>query len=136
MVMIPKTTTDNLTADFEIQSQPSKTYKMNIDEETITAKTDDLRAIQQAIYKILNTERYQYVIYSWNYGIELADLFGEPLPYVYPELKRRITEALLADDRISAVDNFTFSHKRGEVSTTFEVTTVSGVITATKVVKI
>lgn len=134
--MIPKAINDNLSVDFEVQRIPSKTYRMNIEEETITAKTDELKAIQQAIYKILNTERYQYVIYSWNYGIELADLFGQPLPYVYPELKRRITEALLADDRISAVDNFIFSHKRGEVSATFDVTTISGVITATKVVKV
>lgn len=133
--MIPSVN-DNLIADFEVKKQPSKTYKMNINEETITSTTDDLKSIQQAIYKILNTERYQYVIYSWNYGIELADLFGEPLPYVYPELKRRITEALLADDRISDVSDFEFSHKRGEVSAKFKVTTVAGVIIAERTVKI
>lgn len=116
--------------------QPSKTYKMQIEDERVVSTTDGLTAMEQAIYKILNTERYRYVIYSWNYGIELDDLFGQPLPYVYPELKRRITEALLVDDRISKVDNFTFSHKRGEVSTTFDVTTVEGVISATKAVKV
>lgn len=116
--------------------QPSKTYKMDIENERIISTTDGLAAIEQAIYKILNTERYRYVIYSWNYGIELDDLFGQPLPYVYPELKRRITEALLVDDRISKVENFTFSHKRGEVSATFDVTTVEGLITITKAVKV
>lgn len=116
--------------------QPLKTYKMQIEDERVVSTTDGLAAMEQAIYKILNTERYRYVIYSWNYGIELDDLFGQPLPYVYPELKRRITEALLVDDRISKVDNFTFSHKRGEVSTTFNVTTVEGVISATKAVKV
>jgi phage baseplate assembly protein W len=135
MVMIPKVD-DNLIADFEIQSQPSRTYKMNIEAETITKHTDDLEAIKQAIYKILNTERYQYVIYSWNYGIELADLFGMPLPYVYPELKRRITEALTWDDRIEDVTDFAFSHKGGEVSATFTVHTVAGDIEAEKVVKV
>lgn len=133
--MIP-TVNDDLIADFEIQKHPSKTYKMNIEDELIAKHTDDLEAIKQAIYKILNTERYQYVIYSWNYGIELQDLFGMPLPYVYPELKRRIAEALLADDRITDVSDFTFTHKRGEVSARFQVTTIAGVIEAEKGVKV
>lgn len=133
--MIP-TVNEDLIADFEIQNQPTKTYKMNIEDEIITKHTDDLEAIKQAIYKILNTERYQYVIYSWNYGIELQDLFGEPLPFVYPELKRRITEALTWDDRINDVTDFAFTHKRGEVSATFTVHTVAGDIEAEKAVRI
>lgn len=133
--MIPSVN-DDLIADFEVKSQPTKTYKMNIEDETITKHTDDLEAIKQAIYKILNTERYQYVIYSWNYGIELQDLFGEPLPYVYPELKRRITEALTWDDRITDVTDFSFTHKRGEVLATFTVHTVAGDFEAEKAVRI
>lgn len=132
--MIPAN--DSLIADFQIKSQPSKTYKMNINDETITKKTDDLDAIKQAVYKILNTERYQYVIYSWNYGIELQDLFGKPLPFVYPELKRRITEALLQDDRITDVSGFSFTHKGGEVSATFTVTTKAGSFEAQKGVRV
>ncbi|SDF62244.1 DUF2634 domain-containing protein [Sporomusa acidovorans] len=132
--MIPNN--DDLTVDFEIQEQPSKTYKMNFDDETIVKTTDDIEAIKQAVYKILNTERYHYVIYSWNYGIELADLFGMPLPYVYPELKRRITEALTWDDRITDVTDFSFTHKRGEVSATFTVHSLAGDFEAEKAVKI
>lgn len=132
--MIPKN--DDLILDFEVESQPSYTHKMNIKDETIRGKTDDLEAIKQAVYKILNTERYQYVIYSWNYGIELQDLFGMPLPYVYPELKRRITEALAWDDRITDVTDFSFTHKKGEVSATFTVHTISGDFETEKGVKI
>ena len=127
---------NSLPDELDLIRQPNKTYKMNINEEVIISHTDDLKAIEQAIYKILNTERYQYVIYSWNYGIELADLFGQPLPYVYPELKRRITEALLADDRIKNVSDFKFGHKKGEVSCNFIVSTIAGVIHVEKVVKI
>ena len=56
--------------------------------------------MKQAIYKILNTERYQYVMYSWNYGIETLDLYGEPVSWGCPELESRIREALMTDDRI------------------------------------
>lgn len=132
--MIPNN--DDLSLDFEIESQPSKTYKLNINDAIVAKSTDDLEAIKQAIYKILNTERYQYTIYSWNYGIELQDLFGMPLPYVYPELKRRITEALTWDDRIEEVTDFTFSHKRGEISATFTVHTVAGDFEAERTVQV
>jgi hypothetical protein len=95
--MIPK---ENSDLEFKFQQQPSRTYKIDIDKEKIRGYTEEIEAVKQAIYKIINTERYNYLIYSWNYGIELADLFGEPIPYVYSELKRRIAEALTQDDRI------------------------------------
>jgi phage baseplate assembly protein W len=136
MVMIPKIINDGLIMDFEVESQPSKTHKMNFEDESIRSHTDDLEAIKQAVYKIINTERYQYMIYSWNYGIELQDLFGMPLPYVYPELKRRITEALIWDDRIEDVTDFAFTHKRGEVSATFIVHSVAGNFEAERTVRI
>lgn len=64
--------------------------------------------MKQTIYCILNTERFEHLIYSWNYGIELKNLIGESSTYVVPELQRVITEALLQDDRIEEVNNFNF----------------------------
>ena len=73
--------------------------------------------MEQAIYKIIRTERYKYIIYSWNYGIELEDLFGMPVEYCIVELERRISEALLQDNRITAVHSFEFDteNERGTV---------------------
>ena len=99
---------DDLQKDFEIEEETSHTYKLDLDNSTIAGYVDDLEAMKQAIYLILNIERYEYLIYSWNYGIELNDLYGQPIPFVLPELKRRITEALIQDSRILGVDNFSF----------------------------
>lgn len=132
--MIPSTTAF-LEQDFEITEQPTHTYKMNLESNLIRGYTDGQEAMKQAIYKILNTERYQYVMYSWNYGIELLDLYGEPVSYVCPELERRITEALTRDDRIQTVDNFEFNiSKKGEILVTFTAHTVFGDVVAEKVV--
>ena len=132
--MIPSTTAF-LEQDFEITEQPTHTYKMNLESNLIRGYTDRQEAMKQAIYKILNTERYQYVMYSWNYGIELLDLYGEPVSYVCPELERRITEALTWDDRIQSVDNFEFNiSKKGEILVTFTAHTVFGDVVAEKVV--
>ena len=122
--MIPAVT-GFLKEDFEIEEQPDKTYKMQ--ETILRGKIEGKEAVRQAVYKILNTERYQYPVYSWDYGIELVDLYGEPFSYVCPELERRITEALTRDTRIQSADSFTFEQKAGgRILVTFTVHTVYG----------
>lgn len=126
-------TNDDISTVTEV-TQPSYTFAISYDDANggdgqIHGSCDKLTAMKQAIYKIINTERYKYTIYSHNYGIEFADLFGKPIPFVYAETQRRIEEALLNDDRIKTVTNFSFSHKGGDVSVTFDVTTIYGTIT-------
>lgn len=128
--MIPGTA-GFLEQDFEITTQPTHTYKMNLEANRILGYTDKLEAMKQAIYKILLTERYQYVMYSWNYGIELLDLYGEPVSYVCPELERRITEALTYDDRIESVTDFNFDiTRKGVVHVSFTAHTIFGDVQA------
>lgn len=125
--MIPKIEDINIGDEIEIIEEPTNTYKLNLDTKEVKGYTDGIEAMKQAIYKILRTERYKYAIYDWNYGIELADLFGKPRAYVYSELKRRIREALFDDDRILEVDNFIFgAPERDVVTVSFEVDTIFG----------
>lgn len=128
--MIPSNT-GFLEQDFELERQPTYTHKMNLGANLIRGYTDGQEAMKQAIYKILLTERFKYVMYSWNYGIELLDLFGMPVSYVCPELERRITEALTWDDRIESVDNFEFDlSKKGVVHVSFTAHTIFGDVEA------
>lgn len=128
--MIP-TTNSILTDDLEFENQPSKNYKMHIDEKVINGTCDDLESMKQVIYKILMTERYEYIIYSWDYGIELKDLYGQPVNYIIAELPRRITEALLADDRIESVTDFKFdTSQKKKVHCKFIVHTIFGTVDA------
>lgn len=128
--MIPSTTAF-FKQDFELEEQPTKTYKMATDKALIRGYTEGLEAMKQAIYKIILTERYQYVMYSWNYGIELLDLFGEPVSYVCSELERRISEALLWDDRIQSVTDFEFDlPQKGVVHVSFIAHTIFGDVQA------
>lgn len=133
--MIPSTNSV-LSTELKVERQPTKTYKFNIENNTINGFCDNLEAMTQVVYKILNTERYKNIMYSWNYGIELLDLFGEPINYAVSELKRRITEALVQDDRIQSVDNFEFKTDRRTVYMTFVVHTIFGDIQSEKVVNV
>lgn len=136
--MIPALSSENGDFDaLEAVEQPTLTYKLDKDQVKVIGTAEELEAIRQAVYKILQTERYEYPIYSGDYGIEIKDLYGQPVSYVCPELERRITEALLWDSRIQGVDNFSFdTSAKGSVSVSFTVTTVFGKINAEKEVTV
>lgn len=110
--------------------ETTNTYK--ITNSNIQGFADDLEALQQAIYKVLNTEKYEYPIYSFDYGIDLESLIGQDPAYVKIELKRRIEECLLNDERIESVDNFVFTVNSDEMLCTFDVTSIYGQITVEK----
>ncbi|EQJ05488.1 DUF2634 domain-containing protein [Clostridioides difficile] len=136
--------TDNIDYDiedvsiinFDVRQEPSKTFKLNIEKNRVDGICDDVEALKQTIFLILNTERYEHLIYSRNYGVELNDLIGEPISYVIPELERRITEALIQDDRIENIDNFEFQNIKGKVHCKFTVYSKYGNIKAEKVVSV
>lgn len=134
--MIPSTS-GFLKQDFEIEEQPSLTYGMDLDGDSVRGFVDEQAAMKQTVFRILNTERYQYIIYPWYYGIETLDLYGEPVTWVCPELERRITEALLVDTRITSVTDFEYDlDVKGVVHVTFTVHTIYGEIKAEKGVNI
>lgn len=134
--MIPQTQ-DDLVNDVVIVEQPSYTYHMDLTKNKILENCDNLEAMKQVVYKIINTERYQCLIYSWNYGIELQDLLGMPTSFCIPEIERRITEALLQDERISRVFDFVFTiQRKGIIHTEFKVETTKGIIEAEKEVEV
>jgi hypothetical protein len=130
--MIPQIET-LLTPIQEVTYQ-TKTYKVILDKDRINGYTDEVDALIQTIYFILNTERYKYIIYSWDYGVELFDLFGKQMTYVISEVERRITEALIQDDRILEVTNFEFESKGHKLSVTFDVISIYGTIQADKMI--
>lgn len=53
-----------------------------------------------------------------------------------PEIERRIREALLQDDRITAVENFQFELNKRQVLTTFTVISIFGALNVEKAVEI
>ena len=122
--MIPSITI--LTEEITEQKYPNKTYKIIADKNRINGYADELDAVTQAVYLILSTERYKHIIYSWDYGVELLDLIGKPMPYVMSEVPRRITEALTQDNRITDVTNFEFEKKGKRLHVKFTVVSKIG----------
>ncbi|MCQ4735949.1 DUF2634 domain-containing protein, partial [Anaerotruncus colihominis] len=67
---------------------------------------------------------------------ETGDLIGRPPDYVQSELKRRIREALMWDDRVTAVDGFSFTVSHNQVRCTFTVSTIFGDVKADREVTV
>jgi phage baseplate assembly protein W len=125
-----------LKQDFKIVQQPLKTFKVDIGNQRITEMVDGLEAIRQAVYCALNTERFEWLIFSWNYGVELDRLFGQSMGLVKSKLKKRIKEALMQDDRILSVDAFSFEVYGRKLLVKFTIHTSIGDINAEKEVSV
>ena len=110
------------------QQQPSHTWSINQDTGCIEGTCDGLDAVKQAVDIILHVQRFQWQIYQPYSGTMLDDLIGEDAGYVAAEVQRRVTEALLMDDRINSVTDYTYSFQEDTLLVEFQVNTVYGVI--------
>lgn len=110
-----------------LASQPSLTWLIDKEQNQVSRMDDGLEAVRQAVEIALSVERFRWQIYSTNFGAELDDLVGEDEAYIVSELPRLIEEALSTDDRIRAVDDFSFSRTdSSSMTVTFAVHTVFG----------
>lgn len=125
--MLPQSVNDGLEVDFEeSEIEPSNTFNLNLDKNRCYGSIDEIEALKQAIFLMFAIERYDHIIYSWNTGIETKDLIGMPYDYVCSELKRRIPDGLLQDDRITDVTDFSFSRNKNKLHVTYTVYSIFG----------
>jgi hypothetical protein len=110
--------------DAENDFHPSKTYQ--IDGDHIREMVDGLDAVRQAVELILSVERFEYEIYSPDYGIETKDLIGQSREYVQGDLQRRIEEALVEDDRVTGISDFSLAFSGETATATFTVNSEFG----------
>lgn len=104
-------------------------YEINFETGKLTGRTVTGKdAIKVWIYKTLMTERYKHIIYTWDYGIELKDLINKSFDrdFIESEVQRYIKEALLINDYIIEVNNFSMSFEDTLLTCNFTVITDFG----------
>ncbi len=123
--MIPDQAFDLTQLEFE--NQPNLTYRADLSSNRISGMIDGHDAVTQAVTKILRTERYSSVIYSSQYGVELERLIGQDYNFILSDLRRTLSEALLADDRVLSISSFSIRELSNDsLEATFIVETVDG----------
>lgn len=137
--MIPQTV-DLIESDDSMENNevaPAKTYKIDFTNKRIIGVVDDRDAVLQFIRKVLNTDKYAFEIYDWFYGNDIYTMIGSPYDYVVTRLPNIFKEALLVDDRIVDVRDFTFTKSSIDVIlVSCVIDTVYGDITYEQEVKI
>ena len=125
--MLPQSSNVQIMTDLDIVSQPNKTYYIDKEKKIVQGTVEDyLKTVEQSVYLILQTERYDYIMYSHKYGIELKDLYGREEKYVVPMLMLRVPEALLQDERIESVEDFSYTVNGGKFLINFTIKTKYG----------
>ena len=112
--------------DAEEAQETSRTYGVDFTNKRTTGYIDGLEAVKQAVYKTLQTDRFMHLIYDADYGSEISGLQGRSEGYVRSEIARRITESLLQDDRISAVENMQITINGDQALCVFTVVSTYG----------
>jgi hypothetical protein len=110
----------------KVVQQPNWTYKLDVVTGRIIGMIDGLEAIQQTVYQILQTDRFEHIIYSTNYGCESSGTADKNSIFFESRITRLIREALLQDDRIRDVQDMQVSIKGDEAAVTFTVVSKQG----------
>ena len=112
--------------DLVNESLPTNTFLINPEGDQIAGMNEDLEAMRQAVEIILTTKRFNYQIYTSNFGVELDDLIGEDPDYIESTLPERIRVAFSVDDRILMEKNYVFEINGDKMLVMFDVVTVFG----------
>ena len=91
-----------------LEIPPSKTWRIDFEEKRLKPFLDGKEAVAQAAFLAIQTQRYQYLIFSWQYGSEVETLIGREADFVFSEGRRMIEEALSIDPRITSLRDFSF----------------------------
>jgi len=91
-------------------------------------EADGLTAWAQWCVKAVLTQRLAFVVYNWDYGVDLENVMKQPTRAVTEaELEKEITEALMTDPRTAEVKNFTFEWSGDELTVSFIIVNAAGV---------
>ncbi len=130
MAFIPNAASVTIGQNVEVveqKDQTSRTYKIDFSAKRVGGYVDEIDAMKQAIMKILQSERFLYLIYSWNYGIEMRAIVGKSYQVIASEIKRILREALLEDRRITDVYDVSYKQiDKRTLSVEFTASTVFG----------
>jgi phage baseplate assembly protein W len=96
---------------------PSRTYRIDQETGRVDGFVEGVDAVAQAIRKVLRTERFAHLIYSWNYGVEWNTLTGKSRRVAESELRRLLEEALCQDERVLSVGAVEFDQTGRDAAT-------------------
>lgn len=89
---------------------------------------EGVEAIKVWIWLALQTPRYRYYVYSWDYGSEFENLIGQGYSeeYIETEARRMTEDCLLINEDIQSISNFSVNMEDGALLVSFTANTIYG----------
>lgn len=113
----------------EAEEQPSRTYRLDLENGRIVGKVDGLAAVNQAIRKAIITPRFKCLIYDNQYGSEIEDaIIAKDATREYTEAATEgfVRDALLPDTRILSIYDFKIDFEEDGARISFKADTIFG----------
>lgn len=120
-----QTTTESSTVTMPVE------YEIDFKTGQLTGRmVEGLEAIKIWIWLALQTPRYRYYIYTWDYGNEFEDLLGSGFTeeYIATEAQRMTEDCLLINDNIQSISDFSVSVHNDQLTVSFTANTIYGLI--------
>ena len=108
-----------------------KEYEIDFKTGQLTGRiVTGLAAIKIWIWFTLQTVRYRYYAYTWDYGNEFEDLIGQGYTeeYIEAEAQRMAEDCLLVNEHIQSITDFSISMKNEKLQISFTANTIYGEI--------
>lgn len=106
-----------------------KEYGIDFETGQLTGKiVAGLEAIKVWIWLVLQTPRYRYYIYTWDYGNEFENLIGQGYTeeHIESEAKRMTEECLIVNKNIQGITKFNIKMTATTLTVSFTVETIYG----------
>lgn len=133
--MLPQANID-LSRGIVFQDQPSLTWIVDPVTNRLRGRGDNWEAVRQAVEVIVSVERFKWQIYTPNFGTDYDGLMGTEPGYAASELRRRLEDAFLPDNRILGIKDYAYSFKDVSLAVTFTALTVFGDVPSSMEVKL
>lgn len=104
-------------------------YEIDFKTGKLTGKiVEGAKALAVWAYMAINTERYAFFQYSWDYGCELSELIGYTYSqeYIESEVSRMITECLEVNPYIEGIADLDVEKKEEKIYIKFTLLTEYG----------
>lgn len=118
--------------DDELESEEimtSRDFRIDLETGRLTSGiVTGLEAIKQFVALALMTPRFDYAIYSADFGSEVEELmYGDSsISYKESEIERMVIDALIHDERIDSVHDFIIETKNDGLYVSCKVESVEG----------
>ena len=122
---------DEDTEGLEEETPVPKDYGIDFKTGQLTGDiVEGLEAIKVWIWLALQTPRYRYYIYTWDYGSEFEELKGQMYTeeYLEAEAYHMTEDCLLVNENIESISDFSVSRERDTAVISFTADTLYGSI--------